>query len=215
MRASWTAASRSRRSRPPLPRLYLSHFRRRSTTSKSIGPSLGVSLDDAPCVCAIRTLATAAAASRLMTMITIGLGAARPLPTLPPDLHLPAALLAPLHPLQPDRSQPGAAASLPGRLFVGSSGALGQRSPARGRSLHAPSLVSQFGLLAAPVFPFAAHHPCSEPVAPGRGNSPSRLAAARLADSLPLSRTLLALAALRKSSRPPSLPGKTGAFLLR
>ena len=60
MRSSWPATSRSRWSRPPLPRLYLSHFRRRSTTSKSIGPSLGVSLANAPCVCALRSLATAA-----------------------------------------------------------------------------------------------------------------------------------------------------------
>ena len=140
------------RAEPPLPRLFLSHFRTRSTTSKLIGPSLGVSLDNAPFVCALRSLATAAAASRLMTRSRLDWGAARPLQTLPPDLHLPAALLAPLHPLQLDCSQPGAAASLPGRLFVGSCGALGQRSPARGRSLHAPPLVSQFGLLAAPVF---------------------------------------------------------------
>src|SRR5262249_23021642 len=78
----------------------------------------------------------------------------------------------PLHPLQPDRSQPGAAASLHGGMFVGSVGAPGQRSPARGRSRHAPPLVSQFGFLAAPVFLFAARDPCGEPVAPGRGILP-------------------------------------------
>src|SRR5215471_15822155 len=127
---------------------------------------------------------------------------------MPPNLHLPAALLAPLHSLQPDRSRPGAAASLRGRLFLGSRDTVDQRSPTRGRSLHAPPLVSQFGFLAAPVFLFATHDPCGEPVAPGREDSPSRLAAARLADSVSLSPTLLALAALRKSSRPPSLPGK-------
>ena len=106
MRSSWTATFRSRRSRPPLPRLCLAHFRRRSTTSKSIGPSLGVSLANAPCVCALRSLATAAAPSRLMTMITIGLGcgaavanlATRPSPSCRPSRSL--------HPLQPDRAEP-------------------------------------------------------------------------------------------------------------
>jgi hypothetical protein len=67
--------------RPSLLRLCLSHFRTRNTTSRWIGPSLGGFLANAPCAC-IPPLATAAAASRLMTpdhdWITVRRGRCKP-----------------------------------------------------------------------------------------------------------------------------------------
>ena len=59
---------------PPRSRFCLSHFRSRRTTSKPIGSKLveGQSFATALCVCAIRLLAIADGANRLMTKIMTG-----------------------------------------------------------------------------------------------------------------------------------------------
>ena len=51
-----------------------------------------------------------------------------------------------------DRPQPGAAALLPGRPFLGSRGAHRQRPRSRGRSLHAAPMVPKPGFFSAAVF---------------------------------------------------------------
>src|ERR1039457_4981918 len=139
---------------------------------------------------------------------------ARPLQSVRQDVHVPAAFLPTLYPLQRRRSQSSAAAPLCGRLQLGGRGARYQRSPAFDRSVHAAPMVPQSGCLSAAVFVFAFHDTRCLSGVGCRQTSPLGWLAAVLANSIPLFRSVLALTALKKLSHPPSSPGNTASVLL-
>ena len=140
-------------------RFSLSHSRPRSTTSKPIGPR---PVGERSCAIArfvgrIRSSAMGVAGNRRTTNTMTGFGDSPwPLQSVREDVHLPAALLSALLPLQLDRPQPGTAALFRGRLLLGSCGAHGQRSRSRGRSLHVAPMVPESGFFSAAVFRFCA-----------------------------------------------------------
>lgn len=114
------------------------------------------------------------------------------------NVHVSAAILSALLPLQPDCPQPGIAQILYRALQLGIGGTHRQRSRTGGRCLHATPMVSKSGLLAAAVFvPAPRDRRCKRCIARRRASLPDS-AAAVLANCVSLPEPVLATAAVRR-----------------
>src|SRR5713101_4419693 len=98
---------------------------------------------------------------------------------------------------------------------MGSRGSDSQRPPTCHRSVHPAAMVSESGFLSATVLVLAPHGARGKSGAGCRQASPPGLPAVVLANSIPLFGSVLAFAALKKLSGPPSLPGNAAFLLLR
>ena len=99
-----------------------------------------------------------------------------------------------------------------GMLWLGSVGADGEGPRPTG---HPPPMVSKSGFLSAIVLILAPHDASGKGGAGCRPTSLRWWPAVELAELISLSRSVLALTALRKLSRPPSSPGIAAILLLR